>query len=166
MKKRILISSLTVILLLSFFAPQAWAWGWNRQGKVVSPEGELKEIEWNEWELVKDPIKRDVAKSPMASCHIFRLQTAEPAHTHDSHELIAVILKGTGKVHFDDQTFSIQKGDVTHIPAGVPHWVENTGTEPLEAYAVFIPPYDGKDFHPISGRRQPLNPPVNSYENG
>ena len=159
MKKMTQVLSVT-LFLFSFSAPSSWAWGW-RQAKVVSPEGEVKKIDWAEWELTKDPVKRDVARSEAASYHIIRLQNAEPVHTHDTHELVAVILKGTGKIHFGDKTYSLQKGDVTHIPPGVPHWVENTGTEALEAYAIFMPPFDGKDFHPTSGRR-----PEKLYSNG
>ena len=154
MKKSNPVSIFALFLFLSCFpAPFSWAWGW-RQGKIVSPDGEIKKIEWNEWELMKDPIKRDTSKTENASYHIIHLQNAEPEHTHDTHELVAVILKGTGKIHFGDQSYSIQKGDVTHIPKGVRHWVENTGTEALEAYAIFIPPFDGKDFH-LTGARPP-----------
>lgn len=164
MKRKILSIGLFMLFSLSLFNPGAWAWGW-RSGKVVSPEGEVKEIEWNEWELMKDPAKRDVAKSELASCHIIRIQNSEPLHTHETHELFAVVLKGSGKMHFHDNSYSIQKGDVVHVPPGVPHWVENNSTEAIEAYAIFTPPFDGKDFHPVSGRR-PGNSRQSLYENG
>ena len=142
--------------------PLSWAWGW-RQAKVVSPEGEIKKIEWNEWELYKDPAKRDVGKTDEASYHIVRLQGVEPEHTHDTHDLVTTVLKGTGKIYFRDQSFDLQKGDVVHIPKGVPHWVENTGPEAMEAYAVFVPPFDGKDFHVTGNQPSPVR---NTYENG
>ena len=115
MKARVLTFILLGSPFLFFPIHNSWAWGW-RQAKVVSPEGEVKKIDWNEWEVVKDPAKRDVGKTDEASYHIIHLQNAEPEHTHDSHDLVATVLKGTGKVHFGDQTFDLQKGDVVIFP--------------------------------------------------
>ncbi len=149
--------SLKMIFLFSAglfcFTSNLWALGW-RHPKVVSPDGEVKKIEWEEWEKMKDPVKRDIAKTNDASFHIIRLQGMEPAHTHDTHDLVAVVLKGMGKIHYGETIYDIQKGDIVHIPRGVPHWVENTGNQSLEAYAIFNPPFDGKDFHLISGRQR------------
>ena len=144
MKKSILIFPIAVVLC--FFASLDPVWAW-RPAKVVSPEGELANVVWTAEEKLKPATKRDLGKSADASYHIIRLRKSEPLHMHDTHDLVVVVLKGAGKIHFGYNVFELQKGDVTHIPKGVPHWVENSGKEPLEAYAIYMPPSDGKDFH-------------------
>ncbi len=145
MKKALLGFGIFLTLFLSSsHVPAAWAW---RQGKIVSPEGETVQIEWTAAEKLKDAAKRDLGQNAQASYHAIRLRKAEPLHMHDSHDLTVVVLKGSGKIHFGYNAFKLEKGDITHIPRGIPHWVENTGKEPLEAYAIYMPPSDGKDFH-------------------
>lgn len=143
------ISAIAVVLwAFSSLSPStAWAW---RQAKVVSPDGELTRIDWTTEEKLKPAAKRDLGQSANASYHAIRLRKAEPLHMHDSHDLLVVVLKGTGRIHFGYNAFELQKGDVTRIPKGIPHWVENTGKEALEAYAIYMPPSDGKDFHRLN----------------
>ncbi len=146
MKRGILISAIAGVLWVSFSLHPSAAWAW-RQAKVVSPEGELADVDWTAEEKLKPAAKRDLGQSADASYHAIRLRKAEPLHMHDTHDLVVVVLKGEGKIHFGYNAFELQKGDITRIPKGVPHWVENIGKEPLEAYAIYMPPSDGKDFH-------------------
>jgi mannose-6-phosphate isomerase-like protein (cupin superfamily) len=38
---------------------------------------------------------------------------------------------------------------VIYIPRGTPHSMRNTSGHPSAAYAVFVPPFDGKDRVPV-----------------
>lgn len=149
MKRGLFISAIAGVLwgVCAFCPSPAWAW---RQSKVVSPEGELASIDWTPEEKRKPAAKRDLGQSAGASYHVIRLRKAEPLHMHDSHDLVVIVLKGTARIHFGYNVFELQKGDVTRIPRGVPHWVENTGKEALEAYAIYTPPSDGNDFHRLN----------------
>lgn len=53
-------------------------------------------------------------------------------HTHPSVAQMDLVTSGTGKVGIGDSIYEVEKGDLTFIPAGHVHWIENTGNEPLE----------------------------------
>ncbi|MEA3440058.1 MAG: cupin domain-containing protein [Chloroflexota bacterium] len=42
------------------------------------------------------------------------------------------VLNGHAIIGIGDETFEVQKGDVVFIPAQVPHWYRNIGSEPFE----------------------------------
>ena len=92
---------------------------------------------------------RNLKTSSGASYHLIRLSDAEKPHTHDTHDLTVFILKGKAEMHLGTHTASVEKGDVVEIPRGTLHWAE-CRTDSCMAYAVFTPPSDGKDFHPVS----------------
>jgi mannose-6-phosphate isomerase-like protein (cupin superfamily) len=48
-------------------------------------------------------------------------------------------------MHLADRVIDVGPGDVIDVPRGVVHWAENVGDGASEAYAVFAPPFDGKD---------------------
>lgn len=53
-------------------------------------------------------------------------------HTHLTMEECFFFMKGTGAYVVDNQTIDLEPGVFVRIPAGVPHRLEATGTEPLE----------------------------------
>ena len=53
-------------------------------------------------------------------------------HTHPTMEECFFFIKGTGIYTVDNQRIDLQSGVFVRIPAGVPHRLEATGTEPLE----------------------------------
>ncbi len=54
-----------------------------------------------------------------------------PAHTNSvEHE--QYVLSGHATIGIADDTFSVSKGDVVFIPAGVPHWYRTEGNEAFE----------------------------------
>jgi quercetin dioxygenase-like cupin family protein len=54
-----------------------------------------------------------------------------PNHTNlVEHE--QYVLNGQAKIGIGDRVYAVQKGDVVFIPAGIPHWYQNTGEEPFE----------------------------------
>ena len=58
-----------------------------------------------------------------------------PLHTHDSEEIF-IVLSGRGVVHVGDQALAFEAPATVIAPAGVPHWVENTGTVPTDQLVV------------------------------
>ena len=58
---------MTAVLFLFFFLavanPFSWAWNWSHRSKIISPEGEIKKMDWSEAEILKDPVKRDLGRS-------------------------------------------------------------------------------------------------------
>lgn len=102
-------------------------------------------MQWTADELSRDIAVKTLRTTPEASFHLIRLKGAEPPHVHDRHDLTVFILSGTSVVHFKDRAVSIEPGELIDIPRGVWHWAENLGQDPTHAYAVFTPPFDGKD---------------------
>ncbi len=100
---------------------------------------------WTAEEAAKDVAARVTGITKEASTHLIRIRTAEGPHIHKEHDTVVFILSGAGRLHMNDQVFSYKPGDVVEIPRGVPHWAENAGGEATIVYAVFTPPYDGKD---------------------
>ena len=130
-----------MILLLSFIAiillsPHTSAADGNEPNQ---------NMQWTADELSRDIVVKTLRTTPEASFHLIRLKGAEPPHVHDRHDLTVFIFSGTSVVHFKDRAVSIRPGELIDIPRGVWHWAENIGQDPTHAYAVFTPPFDGKD---------------------
>jgi quercetin dioxygenase-like cupin family protein len=54
-----------------------------------------------------------------------------PNHTNlVEHEQF--VLRGQARIGIDGEVIEVEAGNVVFIPAGVPHWYENTGDEPFE----------------------------------
>ena len=54
-----------------------------------------------------------------------------PLHTNTvEHE--QYVLAGQARIGIGNQVYEVQQGDVVFIPAGVPHFYENTGERPFE----------------------------------
>jgi quercetin dioxygenase-like cupin family protein len=59
-------------------------------------------------------------------------------HSHDFDQL-ALIVSGTAIYHVGDDHNEVGPGSVMLVPAGVEHYIEPTGTEPVMNLDVFAP---------------------------
>ena len=87
----------------------------------------------------------ELGRSEHTSHHVGAIRTAEPLHTHDHHDLLAVLVRGQGTQRAGDETRPVGEGSVIFVPRGVAHAFTNTGPEPAIAYLVYAPPFDGSD---------------------
>jgi quercetin dioxygenase-like cupin family protein len=74
---------------------------------------------------------------------------ATPVHMHDAEEVV-VVLRGRGEVRLGERTVAFRAPCTLIAPAGLPHQIVNTGTEPMEAVAAMrlrstIATADGKE---------------------
>lgn len=72
------------------------------------------------------------------------LNTIEPEmqaapHVHETFDQLAFILSGQAVYHIGDVGHEVGPGAVMLIPAGVPHFIEPNGDEPIENLDVFAP---------------------------
>lgn len=72
---------------------------------------------------------------------VTRLFTIEPGgripcHRHDTIEHEQVILDGAMVISLDGREAEVTIGDSVFIPAGVSHWYENRGSEPVRFLCV------------------------------
>jgi len=64
----------------------------------------------------------------------------EPNHIHEKEALFVYILSGKGQITIAGKTYPIEKETAIYIPPAVEHFFENTGSTPVEAIQVFVPP--------------------------
>ena len=121
-----------------------------RAGRIIKPELSQLSVEWTQEELAKPVALRTLDQTGEASYHLVRVRTAEEPHTHNDHDLVVFVTKGRIRIHFKDRFVDAEVGDVVEIRRGEIHWGENISPEPGEAYAVFTPPFDPSDRHPVA----------------
>lgn len=66
----------------------------------------------------------------------FEPGTGIAMHSHNVEETV-MILEGLATVVIGDETFECEAGDVTWIPAGIPHYFKNRGDGPMRIYWVY-----------------------------
>ena len=67
---------------------------------------------------------------------VFELGTAIPLHTHNVEESV-LILEGEATAVVDGDSFDLEAGDATWVPAGVPHRFANRGPGVMRIYWVY-----------------------------
>jgi quercetin dioxygenase-like cupin family protein len=67
----------------------------------------------------------------------FEPGTAIPLHTHNVEETV-MLLEGEATVVVGDATYELTAGEVTWVPADVPHFFKNRGTGTMRIYWVYL----------------------------
>jgi HTH-type transcriptional repressor of puuD len=67
---------------------------------------------------------------------VFAPGTAIPLHTHNVEESV-LILEGEATAVVGEDSFDLEAGDATWVPAGVPHRFANRGQGPMRIYWVY-----------------------------
>ncbi|MBR9921190.1 MAG: cupin domain-containing protein [Bacteroidetes bacterium] len=65
-------------------------------------------------------------------------KTTEPHRLRDMQEWY-YILSGEGNMHLGEKQFGVGVGDVVHIPANMPQWIENIGNGDLIFLCICLP---------------------------
>ncbi|HAI10638.1 MAG TPA: hypothetical protein DCM28_02970 [Phycisphaerales bacterium] len=127
----------------------------NHRVRVIRPNQIIAGTRWTHEERLKDVAIRSVRVTRNASYHLICLNTAEKPHVHDQHDLVVTTLSGNVRLHLNLKTYDLKPGDVVEIPRGTLHWAENLGgNTQAEAFAVFSPPYQGKDIRFVNVPKQ------------
>ena len=113
----------------------------THEGPVFLLE-KVKEIEKQNFDNVK---LETIAKNELSTHHLVIIKKEEPLHIHAAHDGWAICLKGKGEFVIGDKKFPIHPGSSVFIPRGVPHKAIRRGREPIAAFVIFTPPYDGLD---------------------
>lgn len=145
---RFLLILLSVVLIGCTAAP-------SPRGRVITTLPHPIDPLWTADEREKAIAVRRLRETAEVSVSLIRLAGAEQPHMHKDHDLVVVMLSGTARLHLGNRTVEVRPGDVMEIPRGVVHWAENTGPEASEVYAIFSPPYDGRDNLPVPPLARP-----------
>lgn len=87
----------------------------------------------------------EVARDDHSSHHVVAIRDREVPHRHDRHDLFVVLLEGHGRMHLDGEAREVGEGSILYVPRGTLHSFENRSQTPASAYAIYVPPFDGKD---------------------
>jgi len=87
----------------------------------------------------------ELARDQHASHHVVAIRHREVPHRHDRHDLMVVILRGSGTMLQGQEERPIGVGSILYIPRGTTHAFRNAGEQPAIAYAVYTPAFDGQD---------------------
>jgi quercetin dioxygenase-like cupin family protein len=119
---------------------------------------ELKQSELEKI-LVENPLRGDenikvttLGQGPAASHHVVQIRDREIPHIHKLHDVTVTMLKGQGYLILEKRRVELTAGDVVYIPRGAMHYFVNTHSGPSVAFAVYSPPFDGKDMIPVKER--------------
>jgi mannose-6-phosphate isomerase-like protein (cupin superfamily) len=92
----------------------------------------------------------ELGRDASSSHHIVALRGREPLHRHDSHDLLVVTLEGHGSMLIGSEERAVGPHSIVYVPRGAVHAMRNLSDSVLYGYAVFTPPFDGKDRVPVT----------------
>ncbi|MFN7955214.1 MAG: cupin domain-containing protein [bacterium] len=102
-------------------------------------------VELNEGEAFK---LTEIGRDGRSSHHLVAIRDREDPHRHDTHDLFVFIVRGYGTMRIGNEARPVGEGSVLYVPRGTVHAFRNTSPEPAIAYAIYSPPFDGKDKVP------------------
>jgi mannose-6-phosphate isomerase-like protein (cupin superfamily) len=88
---------------------------------------------------------REIGRDAHSSHHLVWIRDRERPHRHDRHDLFVVMLRGHGAMRLGDEERPVGTGSVLYVPRGSVHAFRNASGEVAAAYAVYVPPFDGRD---------------------
>jgi mannose-6-phosphate isomerase-like protein (cupin superfamily) len=87
----------------------------------------------------------EVGRDENSSHHLVWIRDREIPHRHDRHDLLVVMLRGSGGMRLGDEERPVGAGSILYVPRGTAHAFRNYASEPAVTYAVYTPAFDGKD---------------------
>ena len=91
----------------------------------------------------------ELGRDEHSSHHLAWIVDREQPHRHDTHDLLVVILRGSGTMRIGGESRPVGPGSILYVPRGTVHAFTNESGSPAAAYAVYIPSYAGKDRVPV-----------------
>jgi mannose-6-phosphate isomerase-like protein (cupin superfamily) len=91
----------------------------------------------------------ELGRDAASSHHLVWIVDREQPHRHDTHDLFVVMLRGWGTIRMGAETKPLGPGSILYIPRGTPHAFTNLSGAPAASYAIYFPPFDGKDRVPV-----------------
>ena len=91
----------------------------------------------------------EIGRDAGSSQHLAWIADRESPHRHDTHDLFVVMLRGWGTMRIGAETRRVGEGSLIYVPRATPHAFTNLSGAPAASYAVYFPPFDGKDRVPV-----------------
>jgi mannose-6-phosphate isomerase-like protein (cupin superfamily) len=90
----------------------------------------------------------EIGRDTASSHHLVWIVDKEQPHRHDGHDLFVVMLRGHGTFRMGGETRPLSEGSIVYVPHGTVHAFTNLSGAPAASYAIYFPPFDGKDRVP------------------
>jgi mannose-6-phosphate isomerase-like protein (cupin superfamily) len=87
----------------------------------------------------------EIGRDASTSQHVVAIRGAEVPHRHDRHDLLVVMLRGHGRMRLGAEQRPVGEGSILYVPRGSVHAFSNESKQPALAFAVYLPPFDGRD---------------------
>jgi mannose-6-phosphate isomerase-like protein (cupin superfamily) len=116
-------------------------------GRLTQPLAEL--LAAHPLEAGKDFQVIELGRDAASSQHLVWIVDREQPHRHDRHDLFVVMLRGSGTMRIGAETRPVGEGSLIYVPRATPHAFTNLSGAPAAAYAIYFPPFDGKDREPV-----------------
>jgi mannose-6-phosphate isomerase-like protein (cupin superfamily) len=100
-------------------------------------------------EAGKDFQVTELGRDASSSHHLVWIVDREQPHRHDTHDLFVVMLRGHGTMRLGAESRPVGEGSILYVPRATPHAFVNESGAPAAAYAIYFPPFDGKDRVPV-----------------
>jgi mannose-6-phosphate isomerase-like protein (cupin superfamily) len=91
----------------------------------------------------------EVGRDENSSHHLVWIRDREIPHRHESHDLLVVMLRGSGGMLLGTEERPVGAGSILWVPRGTAHAFRNGASESAVAYAVYTPAFDGADRVPV-----------------
>ncbi len=105
---------------------------------AVSPES--KEIQKHNWGVIN--LLSEKCVSPMylrLSAAFIYPEMHQPEHEHPGEDELLYIISGKGNYYVCNNKFKVSAKNLVYIPAGIPHYTDNDGWEPLRYLSIKYP---------------------------
>lgn len=112
-------------------------------GRLTQPVAEL--LAAHPLAAGKDFQVIELGRDTGSSHHLVWIVDREQPHRHDRHDLFVVMLRGSGTMRLGAESRPVGEGSILYVPRGTPHAFANLSGGPAAAYAIYFPPFDGKD---------------------
>ena len=104
--------------------------------KGTDSDASTKQHDWGTLQFVAGTSVNGT-KNVSAARVTINARTANTRHSHPTCEEVLYLLKGKLKHYVGDDAYDMSAGDCIAIPAGVPHYAINTGTETADMLVMY-----------------------------
>lgn len=87
----------------------------------------------------------EIASDPMVSSFVIKIEKEVAVHFHKQHSEHVYVLSGKGLLTLDNESFTIEAGNLIYIPPATLHGVVVTSDEPMRVLSIQAPEFHGRD---------------------
>jgi len=126
--------------------------GGGARSQIITPGIDKRIVEWTAEEQKQIFSFKKLHSAAGTSTHAMRLVGRSDSRVHDHHDMTVVLLAGRTDVRLAGKWHTASAGDIIEIPRGSIYEFDQLGSDAVECYVIYYPPYDGKDLRNVKGK--------------